>query len=247
MAELAAGVLHAGRTTIVDEPGDAHLLLRRRLGRRRGRPAAAAGRARPGRRPRCCCAPARRSATPSAGATGRRGPRVRARRRWSIGSVRALVRRRVPRARARARAAALLHALRDADDEGYVAVCGALAEFDVRDRLGEIAAPVLAVAGAEDVATPTASARRDRRRASRTGGCVVLDGVAHLAPAEAPDGGGPRCIARARAGADPRADDRTVARGPRRRDGRAPRGARRRPRRPGDRGHHRLHRATSRS
>ena len=33
----------------------------------------------------------------------------------------------------------LLHALQDADDQGYIAVCQALAEFDVRDRLGEIA------------------------------------------------------------------------------------------------------------
>ena len=54
------------------------------------------------------------------------------------------------------RAAALVHALRDTDDEGYVAVCGALAEFDVRDRLGEITRPVLAVAGAADAVTPTA-------------------------------------------------------------------------------------------
>ena len=33
---------------------------------------------------------------------------------------------------------ALLHALQEADDEGYVQVCSALATFDVRDRLAEI-------------------------------------------------------------------------------------------------------------
>ena len=46
------------------------------------------------------------------------------------------------------RASALLHALADAADAGYVQVCGALAAFDVRDRLGEITQPVLAIAGA---------------------------------------------------------------------------------------------------
>jgi 3-oxoadipate enol-lactonase/4-carboxymuconolactone decarboxylase len=44
-------------------------------------------------------------------------------------------------------ASRLLHALQDADDQGYIQVCQALADFDVRDRLGEIGAPVLAVAG----------------------------------------------------------------------------------------------------
>ena len=84
------------------------------------------------------------------------------------------------------RASALLHALRDADDEGYVAVCGALAEFDVRDRLGEITRPVLAVAGAADAVTPTAGLEAIASGVA-DGRLVVLDGVAHLAPAEAPD------------------------------------------------------------
>lgn len=84
-----------------------------------------------------------------------------------------------------ARGSALLHALQEADDEGYVAVCGALAEFDVRDRLAEIGAPVLAVAGAEDVATPPA-ALEEIASGVKDGRLVVLDGVAHLAPAEAP-------------------------------------------------------------
>jgi 3-oxoadipate enol-lactonase/4-carboxymuconolactone decarboxylase len=84
------------------------------------------------------------------------------------------------------RAAALLHALRDTDDEGYVAVCGALAEFDVRDRLGEITRPVLAVAGAADAVTPTAGLEAIASGVA-DGRLVVLDGVAHLAPAEAPD------------------------------------------------------------
>ena len=83
------------------------------------------------------------------------------------------------------RGSALLHALQAAVDEGYGAVCGALAEFDVRDRLAEIGAPVLAVAGAEDVATPVENLR-EIAEGVKDGRLVVLDGVAHLAPAEAP-------------------------------------------------------------
>ncbi|WP_248581245.1 4-carboxymuconolactone decarboxylase [Nocardioides sp. InS609-2] len=84
------------------------------------------------------------------------------------------------------RASALLHALQDADDEGYVQVCGALAEFDVRDRLHEITTPVLAVAGSRDVAAPPAKLR-EIADGVKDGRLVELDGVAHLAPAEAPN------------------------------------------------------------
>lgn len=81
---------------------------------------------------------------------------------------------------------ALLHALQDADDKGYAQVCGALADFDVRDRLGEIAAPVLAVAGADDVVCPPELLQSVAEGVQR-GRAVTLGGVAHLAPAEAPD------------------------------------------------------------
>jgi len=75
--------------------------------------------------------------------------------------------------------------LRDVDREGYAQVCDALADFDVRSRLAEIGAPVLAVAGAEDVPTPVENltAIADGVREGRL---VVLDHVAHLPPAEAP-------------------------------------------------------------
>ena len=81
---------------------------------------------------------------------------------------------------------ALLNALRDTADEGYLQVCAALRDFDVRDRLSEIEAPVLAVAGAEDGVAPTAglAAIAD---GVRDGELVELDGVAHQAPAEAPE------------------------------------------------------------
>lgn len=81
---------------------------------------------------------------------------------------------------------ALLHALSDTDDDGYVRVCEALADFDVRDRLGEVTAPVLAVAGAHDKVTPTADLRLIADGV-RHGELLELAGVSHLAPAEAPD------------------------------------------------------------
>lgn len=83
-------------------------------------------------------------------------------------------------------ATGLLSNLQHADREGYAQVCEALADFDVRARLAEITAPVLAVAGAEDVATPPELLAEIASGVQR-GRLVVLDGVAHLAPAEAPD------------------------------------------------------------
>ncbi|MCL3819428.1 bifunctional 3-oxoadipate enol-lactonase/4-carboxymuconolactone decarboxylase PcaDC [Aeromicrobium wangtongii] len=81
--------------------------------------------------------------------------------------------------------ATLLHALQDADDEGYALVCEALAAFDVRDRLDRIRPPVLAVAGSLDVPTPPADLQAIASGV-RNGRLVVLDGVAHLPPAEQP-------------------------------------------------------------
>lgn len=109
-------------------------------------------------------------------------------------------------------AAALLDVLRHTDAEGYAQVCEAIASFDIRERLAEITAPVLTIAGASDTVTPPASldaigdgVRRGRR--------VVLGDVGHLAPAEAPglvaalirDSLGPPAADQARSGADPAA------------------------------------------
>src|SRR4051794_17806930 len=77
-------------------------------------------------------------------------------------------------------AAGLLHALQDADRFGYAAVCGALATFDVRHRLGEIATPVVAVAGAYDVAAPVAG-MAEVAHGVADGRLVVLERVAHQA------------------------------------------------------------------
>jgi len=84
------------------------------------------------------------------------------------------------------RGAALLHALHVAVDKGYIQVCEALARFDVRDRLSEIGQPVLAIAGKEDHVTPPEQLR-EIATVVRNGRLVVLEGAAHLAPAERPD------------------------------------------------------------
>jgi 3-oxoadipate enol-lactonase / 4-carboxymuconolactone decarboxylase len=81
--------------------------------------------------------------------------------------------------------AGLLGALRDTDPECYAQICDALADFDVSDRLADIATPVLAIAGADDVPTPPESLQRIASGV-KAGRLEVLDGVGHLAPAEAP-------------------------------------------------------------
>ncbi|NBM17088.1 4-carboxymuconolactone decarboxylase [Streptomyces sp. GC420] len=75
--------------------------------------------------------------------------------------------------------------LRAADDEGYAACCDALATYDLRDRLGEVTAPTLVVAGREDPATPPAHARE---LADGIPGASLLEvaGAAHLAGVERP-------------------------------------------------------------
>ena len=83
-------------------------------------------------------------------------------------------------------ARALLDALRRVDDDGYARTCEALAEFDARYRLGEITTPVVAVAGANDIATPPDSLRFIAAKVTR-GRFVELPDAAHLAPAEQPD------------------------------------------------------------
>jgi 3-oxoadipate enol-lactonase/4-carboxymuconolactone decarboxylase len=80
----------------------------------------------------------------------------------------------------------LIAALRSTHADSYARACEALAEFDVRDRLAGITAPVLAVAGADDKPTPPA-ALDAIAGAVRQGRLVVLDGVGHQAPAENPE------------------------------------------------------------
>ncbi|PPS73196.1 MULTISPECIES: bifunctional 3-oxoadipate enol-lactonase/4-carboxymuconolactone decarboxylase PcaDC [Streptomyces] len=74
---------------------------------------------------------------------------------------------------------------RRADPEAYAACCDALAAFDLRDRLPEIAVPTLLVAGREDPATPPAHLR-EIADAVPGATLVELPGASHLAPAQCP-------------------------------------------------------------
>ncbi|MBO1267761.1 alpha/beta fold hydrolase [Arthrobacter cavernae] len=83
----------------------------------------------------------------------------------------------------------LLHALRDADRFSYAFCCEALAGFDVRGQLAGITVPTQAIAGVEDTVAPPSFAEEVAAGINAGGGsavAVALDGVAHLAPAEAP-------------------------------------------------------------
>ena len=82
-------------------------------------------------------------------------------------------------------AAAPLPSLPDADRSPYASPGYALADFDVRARLPEITRPLLAVAGSQDQPTP---ATKLAEIANEVPGALleVIDGAAHLVPAEAP-------------------------------------------------------------
>ncbi len=79
----------------------------------------------------------------------------------------------------------LLHVLQNADDDSYARCCEALAAYDVRGRLGEIAAPILAVWGEHDVVAPEAKAREIADGAPH-GGIRMIADAGHLPPAEQP-------------------------------------------------------------
>lgn len=75
--------------------------------------------------------------------------------------------------------------LAEVDPESYAAVCEAIGRFDVTGRLGEVAVPLLAVAGTDDAVTPPAGHQALADRVPR-GRFAVLRGVGHLAPLEDP-------------------------------------------------------------
>ncbi|WP_367319566.1 3-oxoadipate enol-lactonase [Streptomyces sp. HUAS ZL42] len=74
----------------------------------------------------------------------------------------------------------------NADPDAYAACCDALAAFDLRERLGEIAAPTLLIAGRQDVATPPPHLR-EIADAVPGAALVEIPGAAHLAPAQCPE------------------------------------------------------------
>ena len=85
-----------------------------------------------------------------------------------------------------ARVAEILDQLVACDPESYATACEALAAFDSRDRLGEIAAPTLVVTGAGDPTCPpavTAVLREGIPGAAH----VLVDRSAHLANVCRPD------------------------------------------------------------
>lgn len=79
----------------------------------------------------------------------------------------------------------LLHTLQNADRFAYAHACQALAGFDVRGRLGDIATPVIAIAGGADEVCPPAFAEAVAAGVQH-GQSAVVDAAAHQAPAEAP-------------------------------------------------------------
>jgi 3-oxoadipate enol-lactonase len=70
--------------------------------------------------------------------------------------------------------------------EGYAGCCEAIAALDLRDDLSSIVAPTLAIAGADDPATPPAKLRKIADGV-KDGRLLVVSHAAHLANAEQPD------------------------------------------------------------
>ena len=79
----------------------------------------------------------------------------------------------------------LLHALQSADRHGYAQVCRAIAAFDLTGRLGEIVAPVIAVAGEQD---PSVEPQAVRDWAQQVPGArfELIEQAAHMIPAQQP-------------------------------------------------------------
>ena len=79
----------------------------------------------------------------------------------------------------------LLHALQSADRHGYAQVCRAIAAFDLTGRLGEIVAPVIAVAGEQD---PSVEPQAVRDWSQQVPGArfELIEQAAHMIPAQQP-------------------------------------------------------------
>jgi pimeloyl-ACP methyl ester carboxylesterase len=80
----------------------------------------------------------------------------------------------------------LLLSLADTDQESYALACEALADFDLRPRLGDSRVPLLVAPGECDVVVPPPVA--EQTAAAAPGAVLqVLAGCGHLPPAEVPD------------------------------------------------------------
>jgi 3-oxoadipate enol-lactonase len=72
------------------------------------------------------------------------------------------------------------------DREQYARACEMLAAADVRDDLSHVAAPTLVIGGSADIATPPVN--QELYAAGIPGArLLILDGVAHMAPAAVPE------------------------------------------------------------
>ena len=69
--------------------------------------------------------------------------------------------------------------------EGYVGCCAAIQRMDLRDQLGSITAPLLAIAGDQDLATPVPHLQAIADGVPR-GRLAVVEQAAHLANVEQP-------------------------------------------------------------
>lgn len=76
--------------------------------------------------------------------------------------------------------------LRNAPGEGYAGCCAAIRDMDLRDRLGDIRAPTLVVAGAEDPATPPDHAE-SIADAIPNAKLRVIEQAAHIVTIEQPE------------------------------------------------------------
>lgn len=84
------------------------------------------------------------------------------------------------------RSTRLLHTLQNADRFSYARICEALAAFDVRERLGEITVPILAITGAHDAVCPPARGE-ETAQGVQDGRSAVVQTAAHQAPIEDPE------------------------------------------------------------
>lgn len=80
----------------------------------------------------------------------------------------------------------LLHTLQNADRFSYAYTCLGLAGYDVRDRLGQIKIPVLAMGGAVDPVCPPEDIEFIAANVPNAT-AVIIDDAAHQAPLEKPE------------------------------------------------------------
>ena len=76
--------------------------------------------------------------------------------------------------------------LRSTSAEGYAGCCETIRDADLRSRLGEIQAPTLVIAGADDLAAPVDQAKLISESVSGAR-LVVIPHAAHLANIEQPE------------------------------------------------------------